>query len=162
MDAITGVISSNRVMWENVDTEICMECEEFTRKFDNGICPDCETETLEETDESSYFKVCSNCQGEFDIDTFECSDHEKLIGDWTIIIDKDGSVKYEVDKSGEFAAIVTSSTFNCVQVVWSKHTASVNSMCSPCFPGQADLDSGDGEIVCYTLPDYLIYKENEE
>ena len=101
------------------------------------------------------------CQAEFSVESLECFDHEKLIGDWKIITSKDGKIQYEPDETGEFSAIVTDSTFNCIQVVWSKYTTKVRAWCSPCFPHQADLDSGEGEIECYTLPEDLILKEEE-
>jgi hypothetical protein len=54
----------------------------------------------------------------------------------------------------EFSAVLQAlgGAYN-VHVVQSKHTTSVASMCSPCCPGQADLDSGLGNNWdCYTLP----------
>lgn len=133
MEPITGVISIHNVAWEFVDNEICLACEEA----ENEIREEMQGEDLEDI---------------FDeLDSIECFDHEKLIGDW-----KKKSGKYSPDKGGEFAAITTDSTFNCVQVVWSKWTTNVRAMCSPCFPGQADLDSGEGNIIAYTLPDYLL------
>jgi hypothetical protein len=72
-----------------------------------------------------------------------------LIGDWKI--QKDG--KYAPNHKGDYAAIVSECE---TQVVWSKHTVKVRAMCSPCFPGQADLNSGQGNIKAYTLPDDLI------
>lgn len=132
MEPITGVISSNNVAWEFVDNEICPNCEEAYEEVENS--------GMDEADIDAFTSV------------IECFDHTKLIGDWK----KDDEGYYIPDKSGEFAAIVTSSTFNCVQVVWSKWTTNVRAMCSPCFPGQADLDSGEGNIIAYTLPDYLL------
>ena len=67
-----------------------------------------------------------------------------LYGDWRKV---DGL--YEPDKDGKkgFSAIVR----ECVtQVVWSKTTKRAG-MCSPCYPGQADLDC-PGDQLAYTLP----------
>ena len=129
----TGVISANGIAWESVDNEICVTCEEIFEEIYND-------ETLDEEERQE------------EIENVECDDHTKLIGDWL----KDEEGKYYPDENGEYAAIVTSSTFNCVQVVWSKYITEVRAMCSPCFPNQADLDSGKGNIRCYDLPDCLI------
>lgn len=142
MEPITGVVSSNNVAWEFVDNEICPLCDEvytnLVRKIDTCKCGG---------------KECELCdQWADEIESQECFDHEKLIGDWK----KNNDDLWEPDRDGEFAAIVTDSTFNCVQVVWSRWTTNVRAMCSPCFPGQADLDSGEGNIIAYTLPDYLL------
>ena len=158
MEPITGVISSNKVAWEFVDNEICPTCEEIEEEIMKcDTCPECGGDLLQI---SPDYVECEECLEEYDMDgnleRIECSDHTKLIGDWI----KDADGLYAPDEKGEFAAIVTSSSFNCVQVVWSKWTTNVRAMCSPCFPGQADLDSGEGNIVAYTLPDYLL--ENQE
>jgi hypothetical protein len=131
---VTGVLSSNSIAWEFVDGEICLTCEEAYKEFEDGS------------------HVCEYGEGCHCEDFIECdSSHDKIIGDW-ILDTKTGL--YDVNKNGEFAAIVRESV---VQVVWSKFTAK-GSPCSPCYPGQIDLDS-DGEFLAYTLPDYLIYKE---
>lgn len=152
---VTGVISSNNVAWEFVDDEICLTCEGAYEEIENNdTCPECGGDLIEKPD--GYIE-CEECLEEWDkqeaLEMVECFDHEKLIGDWKK--DEEGGL-YVPDENGEFAAIVTSSTFNCVQVVWSKWTTNVRAMCSPCFPGQADLDSGEGNIMAYTLPDCLL------
>jgi hypothetical protein len=154
---LTGVLSANNLNWEFVDNEICLECDPYFHYLDKDICPDCKIEnSLEwQDEENSDVKICHECGGEFDFE-MECSDHSKLIGDWTIITDKNGEIFYEPTEDGEFSAIVTSSSFNCVQVVKSKYIREVRCLCSPCFPGQADLNSGSGNIKCYDLPDYLV------
>lgn len=164
MIPITGVISIHSVsdyIWDC--EEICLSCDPFYYYFDKDICPDCHMKTLEIPDDDyPELKRCSECEQEFDVEKIECFDHEKLIGDWKIITNKQGEIQYEPDEDGEFSAIVTSSTFSCIQVVWSKYTTKVEAFCSPCFPGeQADLDSGEGSILCYTLPDYLIIEKDD-
>ena len=129
----TGVISANGIAWEGIDNEICTICEEIEKEIE-------EDETLDDDEKEKEWM------------SIECDDHQKLIGDWL----KDEEGKYYPDENGEYAAIVTSSTFNCIQVVWSKFITEVRAMCSPCFPNQADLDSGKGNIKCYDLPDYMI------
>lgn len=153
---ITGVISIHNVEWEWIDDEICPTCERIYEEIENNdVCPECGGDLVEKA--RDYIE-CEECLEEWDkdyaLDMVECSDHEKLIGDWQK--NKDGL--WEPNETGEFAAIATSSTFSCVQVVWSKYTTKVRAMCSPCFPGQADLDSGEGNIETYTLPEYLLRK----
>jgi hypothetical protein len=137
-EPVTGVLSNNSVAWEFVDDEQCLDCEQAYKEFENG------SHTCE------YGEGC-NCE-----DFLECDgSHTKIIGDAWVLDTKTG--KYDVIKDNpelEFAAIVNETT---VQVVWSKFTARGN-VCSPCYPGQIDLDS-DGEFLAYTLPDYLLYKE---
>lgn len=58
---------------------------------------------------------------------------------------KDGI--FEIDPEAEYSAIVWSPY---TQVVRSKHTKRCG-LCSPCFPGQGDLDS-EGEFLTYDLP----------
>src|SRR6266545_2379627 len=70
---------------------------------------------------------------------------DKLIGFWK---KDEQSGLYEPDETKEYAAIVRS---DVVQVVWSQRTVRVPAMCSPCYPGQADLDSGE---VTNSLPGY--------
>ena len=133
--AVTGVTSANNIKWEIVENEICLTCEEIYEEFENGD-PECD-----------YGEGC-HCE-----DFVECdSSHDKIFGDWK----KNEEGKYEPDENGEFSAIIRESE---IQVVWSKYTAKNRQLCSPCFPGQVDLDSGNGSFTGYTLPDYLIYKE---
>lgn len=159
MEAITGVMTANKLAWEYVDEEICPTCEEAEKEImECEVCPECGGDLIKV---SPDYIECEECLEEFDMDGalegIECFDHTKLIGDWK----KDEEGLYEPDTEKEFAAILTSSSFNCVQVVWSKFTTNVRAMCSPCFYGSADLDSGDGDITAYYLPEYLIYKEGE-
>lgn len=133
---VTGVLSIHSIDWEWFDynDEICLDCQQAYIELD---------ETHEDNEDGKpdpeYYDV-------------ECdSSHTKLIGDW--IQGEDG--KYEPDKTGEYAAIENETT---VQVVWSKYTAK-GALCSPCYPGQVDLDS-KGEFLGYTLPPELLHKEN--
>jgi hypothetical protein len=146
---VCGVISSNKINWEFVDNEICPTCEKWEREIQElKYCPKCDTHL--------FRGECLEClwTKEEEYESMECDDHEKLIGDW--ILDTKTHL-YDVDKNGEFAAIVTDSTFNCVQVIWSKFTAR-HGLASICFPGQCDADS-DGEFLCYVLPPYLLASE---
>ena len=76
--------------------------------------------------------------------------YTELIGDWK----QDSEGLYCEDREGTegFTAIWSKDSGNIIQVVWSKTIKRVASMCSPCYPGQADLDSGEGDILAYSLP----------
>lgn len=131
---VTGVISNNNIAWEFIDDEICLTCEESFKEFEDS------------THECEDGEDC-NCA-----DFIECdSSHDKIIGDW-ILDTKTG--QYSPDQNGEFAAIVRESE---TQVVFSKYTKR-GDLCSPCFPGQVDLDSG-GVFLGYDLPKELKYGE---
>jgi len=83
-------------------------------------------------------------------EAYESDSPTVLIGDW---IKRNG--KYQPKKSGEFSAIVGEIY---TQVVYSKNFKRCG-LCSPCYPGQGDLDS-TGEFLTYTLPEDLIgFKE---
>lgn len=60
---------------------------------------------------------------------------------------------FEPDPDAEFSAVMQTlgGAYN-LHVIASKTTTKVASMCSPCCPGQADIDSGQGNIECYALP----------
>jgi hypothetical protein len=83
---------------------------------------------------------------EEEVESYESDNNTYLIGDW---IKRNG--KYQPKKSGEFAAIVE----ECyTQVVYSKNFKRC-ALCSPCYPGQGDLDN-EGEFLTYNLPLDLI------
>jgi hypothetical protein len=136
---VPGVISQNRLNWEYIDDEICLDCEEIYEDIEND-------DTLDEDEK------------EHEADNVECFDHIKIFGDW-ILDTKTG--QYTPDENGEFAAVLSSSTFNDCTVVWSKFIKKNVALCSPCAPGQASIES-HGEYSCYDLPEYLKYKEDEE
>lgn len=71
-----------------------------------------------------------------------------LIGDWV----KDEAGLYDPDPAGEFAAIVDYDA-NVVAVKHSKVTKRC-ALCSPCYPGQGDLES-EGDYLAYDLPAYF-------
>lgn len=126
---VTGVLSSNSIAWEWVNDDTCLTCEDIYKDIQ-------EDESIDEDDKES------------ECDSVGCdSAHTKIMGDWI----KDSNGKYIPDETGEFSAIINEST---VQVVWSKFTTTGN-LCSPCYPGQVDLDS-KGDYLAYTLPDYLL------
>lgn len=73
----------------------------------------------------------------------------QLVGSWK----KDAAGQYAPDpESGDYAAIVRE---DVVQVLYSQKTRR-GAVCSPCYPGQVDLDS-PGEFLAYCLP----YEEEE-
>lgn len=133
----TGVLNSNNILWECIDDEICLTCEEYYQEIE-------EDDSLDEDEKQS------------ELDWSECdSSHTRIFGDW--ILDTN-THQYTPDKEhGEFAAIENEST---VQVIWSIFTKR-GALCSPCYPGQIDLDSA-GDFLGYTLPNYLLYQYDED
>ena len=79
------------------------------------------------------------------LDGYESDMTTYLVGDWI----KDKNDQWIPDPDGEYSAIYDNND-NYIQVVLSKTTKKCNH-CSPCFPGQGDLDS-DGEFLAYCLP----------
>lgn len=132
-EATTGVLNVGSVAWEWLDNEHCLTCEEWIEELDRQLKDG-------EIDEDEYYH---------ETESIECdSGHERIIGDWI----KDNEGLWDADRvGGEFAAIENEST---VQVIWSRYTKR-GALCSPCYPGQVDLDT-PGDWLAYTLPDYLI------
>ena len=55
--------------------------------------------------------------------------------------------KYEPDPKAEYSAIVQEDYTQVVQSTWTSRAA----LCSPCFPGSADLGT-PGEYLAFTIP----------
>jgi hypothetical protein len=128
-EPVTGVISNNNIAWEWIEDE-CLTCQETWKEIDDN--PDLDPD-----------------EKQFELDSCECdSSHTKIFGDWILDTKTD---QYEPDTNGEFAAIERE---DVTQIVWSKYTKR-GALCSPCYPGQVDLDS-DGQYLGYILPDELI------
>lgn len=85
-------------------------------------------------------------------EVFEDDEPNYLIGDWDQ--DKDGLyfVSPNCNGMGFAARLGYLGGAPLITVHWSKFTRHVRAMCSPCCPGQADLDSGDGNIEAYAPP----------
>lgn len=126
---ITGVISNNDIsqfLSDEMYNMIDLTYEEFADEV-NGD----ENYTEDEKEE-----ILSNYES--DGDTY-------LIGGWK----QDENGLYEPDQSSEYSAIIR---YDVTQVVWSQHTTHAP-LCSPCYPGQADVNPDyDGEYLAYTLP----------
>lgn len=88
----------------------------------------------------------------------EQDEGEYLIGGWEMV-----KGKYQPVNEEGFSAIVQwLGGAPIVTVVAGIYYTTVRSMCSPCCPGQADLDSGyqEGGYACYSLPGEF-YREEE-
>ena len=135
-----GVISGHNVeyLWDEVES--------------NGI-------NLTEIDIIEEYCAENNCT-EDEIpedfwDGLEIDEATYLIGDWMKFPPTGEYMEYPGD-CGYSAIVQTLGGAYNVHVTYSKTIAHVASMCSPCCPNQADLDSGDGDIAAYTLPAELI------
>lgn len=153
---ITGVISNNNILREFISDEICIDCEQIYSDIDLEIESETDEGVLLELEESKEYIECD-------------SSHIKLFGDWIEVTGSDlqkeknlcwyivNGTGYYPDKNGEFAAIEMESE---TQIVFSKYTKRA-ALCSPCFPGQGDLDSS-GEYLAYDLPKELKYSYDED
>lgn len=80
---------------------------------------------------------------------YEESGDTYLIGDW--LQDSDGQYQIDYGGTNHFSAIVDYDfAGGIVQVVWSRYVTNA-ALCSPCCPGQCDLDS-PGDYMGYDLP----------
>jgi hypothetical protein len=151
----TGVAANNRIEFlgdelvQGIDLaweEHCQEC--------RGLCHGCSC-NHDGPDESctcgSWTLERHGTDSDHDYDPREgehdgCGPQEQgdvLIGSWK----KGDDGLYEPDETGEYAAIVRETV---TQVIWSKYTEG-GALCSPCYPGQVDLDT-PGKFLAYTLP----------
>jgi len=99
-------------------------------------------------DEITYHGInlaCASCKDKRKKNACEfCEpDGDSLIGAW-----KRKKGLYEPDPKGDYSAIVRE---DVIQVVKSK-TTRTGALCSPCYPGQVDLDT-PGDFLGYCLPD---------
>lgn len=135
---VTGVLSIHSVDCSILSDEcingIDLDYQEALKEFENDYQGEKESEEYEEA--LQYFN-----------DMYESNDSNVLIGKWKT--DSDG--KYMPDETGDYSAIARESV---IQIVWSKTTTRA-ALCSPCYPGQADLDS-EGNYLAYTLPDDMM------
>ena len=134
-----GVISGNNVeyLWDEVDSK--------------GI-------NLIELQIIEDYCTENNCtEDEIPEDFWECLEIDEptyLIGDWER--GEDGLFDECCGENGYSAFVAYLGGAILVHVTYSKTIAHVRAMCSLCCPNQADLDSGEGDILAYTLPADLI------
>ena len=150
----TGVVQNNHVEWLHEEQGIDLAWEEHVKEC-KGQCGACDCRHEGEED-----KECE-CEGVEDHQHDPTDSHDYcgpdtqgtlLIGSWK----KDAEGLYEPDPdapNAEFAAIVGEVY---TQVVWSKTVVRVKSLCSPCYPGQADVDRdkivAEGGYLAYDFP----------
>lgn len=82
------------------------------------------------------------------------SDCMILVGDWVQVdTDHNGYPVYDINEEGEngWAGIYRRDSGNILQVLWSKF-AMMAHYCSPCYPGQGDLDTPGDAYLAYCLP----------
>jgi len=86
------------------------------------------------------------CYSMEDCEDCECIDHTILIGDWSF-----DNGAWAPDETGDkrYAAIANANPAY-IQIVWSAWTRH-GALCSPCYPGQVDLDTR-GAYLAYDVP----------
>lgn len=156
---VTGVIQLNSLEW--IDDEIERHeianltyedgWEEYKREKTNEFV-NAFWDNINLYDESDYDdpqpseELIEEWQEEYS--QFDQPPSTYLVGSW--LLGKDG--KYEIDHTGEYAAIVSYDSMTA-QVVFSQWVTR-GALCSPCYPGQVDLDT-PGEYLGYDFPPEL-------
>lgn len=159
----TGVVSINAVEFifdeMHGPDAIDLAWEEHVEEC-RGQCNECHCNhgAPPEDDDPEVANGKCECYGEEPHDYAPIDDHDHcgpqeqgtmLIGSW---VKDEKTGKYEPDETGEYAAIVGEIY---AQVVWSKRVVKVRSLCSPCFPGQADVEPD--KIVGEDEPGYYAF-----
>jgi hypothetical protein len=117
----TGVAQNNHVEW-------------LHEEIDGAICLEWEAHIAE-------------CPNDDHDDCWEFVGSETyLLGSW--VLGDDGKYAPDPDAEGAEYAAICGEIYT--QIVWSKHTKRC-ALCSPCYPGQGDLDT-PGEFLSYDLP----------
>jgi hypothetical protein len=129
---ITGVMRCTQAVWEDAYNQgVDLSFDQFEKDYiDEHGCPPPD-------------EVC---------ECIEIDEPVFLLGDWEEQPDGNWDYKPRCEGKGFAAILGWLGGAPIVTVVWSETVRTVLSMCSPCCPGQADLDSGAGEILAYALP----------
>jgi hypothetical protein len=136
-EVLTGVIDNNSVpnIWDEIDSDSTVNLTYANALREHAVS--CEDEDCISDD---HYPETNGWDSD--------GDDTRLIGDWKFD-EMTGDCEPDTEGKKGFAAIVRESVS---QVVWSRAIAKRKSMCSPCYPMQADLDSGTGTIPCYAFP----------
>jgi len=162
-DCVTGVHCGHDIeeMWDQNDIDLDWEDyveqakEALKKKNWSWFKENCDDEPEVDTEEEAQ-EIIDNL-GDYNI-CFDGGD-TRLYGSWK----KNAEGEYEPDKTGDadYAAIFNVN-HNTIQVVWSKHVISCR-RCSPCYPGQGNVDSPPGggyaELWAFCLPPDLMLDE---
>lgn len=141
---VTGVIHNQSAMWLNEDLY-------------NAINLDWEAHLAECSAEDHDCCWSNDGTDTLLIGFRECEvDRETT---WFGKPDADGKRGYEPDPEARYSAIVGEAYTQVVVSLWTMLVRP----CSPCYPGQGDLDSPDPEhgLVAYSLPPDLYEDEQE-
>ena len=139
MNEITGIININSVNQDRLTDDM------FYRGGINLTFDNYQKEHVKFCED----KDCIESEHLNDYENYEeCND--------TYIVNyiKDDKGLYIPDKSKDYSFVVSESV---IQVTYSKYNKRC-SLCSPCYPGQGNLDSS-GSYLTFTLPDYYLFKE---
>ena len=129
LDAINSAINLD---YEYAALEHCKQCDDYHdgARSDNCI-------------------GCDGCA-----DGFDCTPDDTLLIGFKQVLDSSqawyevGEILYGIDHEADYSAIVGSMY---TQVVHSTHAQRCHK-CSPCYPGQGDLDTPGDYYLAYTLP----------
>jgi len=90
----------------------------------------------------NFEEHCKECKNEYHDNCWMDDEPTYLIG-----FKKDDKGEYVLDERAEYSAIVGQQETQVLRSGFVSRTA----LCSPCFPGQGDLDT-PGEFLAYNLP----------
>ena len=140
MDIITGVGNGSYIQhWDYEFIDLQYEGAKKEAFIDKYI--ELVNAGMDENDAEDEAKNFVDCEWECPI----MDSTDQLYGDWL----KDEEGKYYPNPNGEYAMIYDGN-INIYQVVYSKY-AIKSYHCSPCYPGQGDIDT-PGELLAYCLP----------
>lgn len=170
MNITTGVISCNSAaewIWDVVSDGIDTSYEQGRIDLINKYIAEHQDSEEEYLGEMDSLQDEAEAYASEEMECWESSDGGILVGDWEDTGEKtrEGYPIYDVKPDAEWAGIYSQFAGALIQVVFSKWAAHSHHT-SPCFPGQADLDTeGSRDMIGYCLPPDLLdekwYEENK-
>ena len=169
-EPITGVVSMSSLcdwVWDEIYVDgINLSIEEYQQQWkvdrraelengDEGEFSEEDWSELEDAEDNDVYPQSM-------YDGYESYEEEFLWGDWGF--NKSTQKYFDFDGPEGFSAIVGwLGGAPILHVIRSKTIKRYSSMCSPCCPGQADIDSGEAEvgIPTFTLPDEFFWQKEE-
>lgn len=153
---VGGVVNTNRLDYDYIDAKTVIDLRfeegatefirskqsEFIATFWDNLPDD---DTGEYVDPIPSDDLIAEWEGEYNENSFDQIPARLLVGSWV----QDSNGLWDVDRDGEFAAIVDYDSMTA-QIVYSQWVTR-GALCSPCYPGQVDLGT-PGEYMGYDFP----------
>lgn len=87
------------------------------------------------------------CKNEYHDECYQNDEETYLIGFKKVESKNENKPMFVINQEAEYSAIVEPTYTQIVRSKWVSRTT----LCSPCFPGQGDLDT-EGNFLAFTLP----------